>query len=125
MSLGRNRFDLIAEYPTESQILALRPDFGRLGAIPVRGIIVTARSDDPQFDFVSRFFAPAVGVNEDPVCGSAHCCSGPFWAARLGKSDLRARQVSARGGVIGVRMQGTRVILSGKAVTVVRGTLTS
>ncbi len=123
LSVGRNRFDLIAEFASEADVRQLRPDFGLLGAIPARGIIATARSSDPQFDFVSRFFAPAVGVNEDPVCGSAHCCLGPFWGDRLGKSELLGHQISTRGGIIGVRLTGDRVVLSGTAVTVLCGTL--
>lgn len=124
LSIGRNRFDLIAEFATEADVLRLQPDYGLLGVIPARGVIATARSSNSKFDFVSRFFAPAVGVNEDPVCGSAHCCLGPFWGERLGKSELLGHQVSARGGIIGVRLSGNRVILSGSAVTVLRGTLT-
>jgi predicted PhzF superfamily epimerase YddE/YHI9 len=89
----------------------------------VRGVIVTSRSDQPQFDFVSRFFAPAAGVNEDPVTGSAHCTLGPFWQARLNKSELVAYQASARGGVVKVRVAGDRAFLSGRAVTVLRGEL--
>jgi PhzF family phenazine biosynthesis protein len=123
-SVGRNRFDWIAEFASESHVRQLQPDFGLLGKIPARGIIATARSSDPKFDFVSRFFAPAVGVDEDPVCGSAHCCLGPFWSDRLGKTELLGHQISARGGIIGVRLKGNRVLLSGTAVTVLRGTLT-
>lgn len=123
VSLGRNRFDLIAEFKSETRVRALRPDFARLGTIPARGVIVTAPSDDPRFDFVSRFFAPAVGVNEDPVCGSAHCCLGPFWAAKLNKSELVGFQCSSRGGIVGVRIQPERVVLCGTAVTVMAGQL--
>ncbi len=121
--LGRNRFDLLAEFSSEEDVRNLRPDFTRLEAIPVRGVIVTARSADPRFDFVSRFFAPTVGVNEDPVCGSAHCCLGPFWSARLNKMTLLGHQISARGGIVGVRVAGERVVLSGTAVTVLAGRL--
>jgi predicted PhzF superfamily epimerase YddE/YHI9 len=91
--------------------------------VPVRGVIVTSRSADPAFDFVSRFFAPACGVNEDPVTGSAHCCLGPFWQTRLHKTDLLAFQASSRGGVVRVRCRGPRVLLGGQAVTVLRGEL--
>jgi PhzF family phenazine biosynthesis protein len=118
---GRNRFDILAEFPSEAAVRQLRPDFAKVEAIPARGIIVTARSENPRFDFVSRFFAPAVGVNEDPVCGSAHCCLGPFWSARLNKSDLVGHQISARGGIVGVRVRGERIVLFGTAVTVVEG----
>jgi predicted PhzF superfamily epimerase YddE/YHI9 len=92
-----------------------------LRQLPVRGIIVTARGTD--YDFVSRFFAPGSGIDEDPVTGSAHTALAPYWAARLGKSDMTAYQASARGGVVGVRVAGDRVILSGQAVTVLRGEL--
>ncbi len=94
-----------------------------LAEIPVRGVIVTARSQNGGFDFVSRFFAPASGVNEDPVTGSAHCCLAPFWAKRLGKSEFLAYQASVRGGVLRVRLNGDRVLLGGQAVTVLRGEL--
>ncbi len=80
-------------------------------------------SETHGFDFVSRFFAPASGVNEDPVTGSAHCCLAPFWAKRLGKTEFTAYQASARGGVVRVRLQGDRCILRGQAVTVLRAEL--
>ena len=99
----------------------MRPDIARLAELPVRGVIVTAAGGE--FDFVSRFFAPRVGVPEDPVTGSAHCCLGPFWGERLGKSELRAYQASARGGEVRVRLAGERVLLGGEAVTVLRGEL--
>jgi predicted PhzF superfamily epimerase YddE/YHI9 len=121
--VGRNRFDYLLELDSEAAVRGLRPDLRALAAVPVRGIIVTARSAVPAFDFVSRFFAPASGVPEDPVTGSAHCCLGPFWAGRLGKDELRAYQASARGGVVGVRVAGQRVYLRGRAVTVLRGEL--
>ena len=89
----------------------------------MRGVIVTARPSSTEFDFVSRFFAPAAGVDEDPVTGSAHCALGPYWAERLGKSEFTAYQASARGGVVRVRLSGDRVILGGQAVTVMRGEL--
>ena len=101
----------------------MKPDFTRLAELPVRGVIVTGRSDRPEFDFVSRFFAPASGVNEDPVTGSAHCTLGPFWQSRLNKSAFIAYQASARGGVVKVRVAGDRVFLGGNAVTVLRGEL--
>lgn len=121
--VGRNRFDLLVELPDEQALRALCPDFARLASVPVRGTIVTAQADDPCFDFVSRFFAPAVGVNEDPVCGSAHCCLGPFWSARLDKQELVAFQASRRGGIVGVRVRGDRVVLTGRAVTMLAGEL--
>jgi PhzF family phenazine biosynthesis protein len=121
--VGRNRFDFLVEVASEAVLRGLRPDFRLLGGIPTRGIIVTSPSADPRFDFASRAFFPAIGVNEDPVCGSAHCCLGPFWAARLGKDTLVGHQVSARGGVVRVRLAGGRAFLGGRAVVVARGTL--
>jgi PhzF family phenazine biosynthesis protein len=94
-----------------------------LRRIPVRGIIVTSRGTTQDFDFVSRFFAPASGVNEDPVTGSAHCALAPYWAPRLGKQQFRAYQASPRGGVLRVTLAGDRVLLAGRAVTVFRGEL--
>lgn len=123
ISLGKSRFDYLAVFESEEIVRALLPDFRKLEKIPVRGVIVTALSDDPRFDFVDRFFAPAVGVDEDPVCGSAHCCLTPYWAERLGKPDLMAHQVSARGGVLRLKFKGDRVILGGQAVTIWKGEL--
>jgi PhzF family phenazine biosynthesis protein len=119
--VGRNQFDYLVEVGDAETVRQLKPDGAVLGNLPVRGVIVTARSDDPQYDFVSRFFAPAAGVSEDPVTGSAHCCLGPHWQARLGKNDFTAYQASARGGVVRVGMRGDRVKLGGQAVTVMRG----
>jgi PhzF family phenazine biosynthesis protein len=121
--LGRNQFDYLVLLDSEEAVRAANPDFVLLRTVAVRGVIVTGPSAQPQYDFVSRFFAPAVGVDEDPVTGSAHCCLGPFWAARLGKSELVGHQVSARGGVVNVRVAGDRVFLGGRAVTVLRGEL--
>jgi PhzF family phenazine biosynthesis protein len=121
--VGRNKYDYLVEVESETVLRQMTPDFARLKNVAVRGTIVTARSSDPRFDFVSRFFAPAVGINEDPVTGSAHCCLGDFWYKRLGKSDLRAFQASARGGAIRVRVDGERVFLGGKAITVAAGEL--
>ena len=121
--LGRNVFDYLLLLKNEEAVRSVKPDFALLRTVTVRGVIVTAPSASPEFDFVSRFFAPAVGVDEDPVTGSAHCCLGPFWAARLGKSELVGQQVSARGGVVSVRVAGDRVFLGGRAVTVLRGEL--
>ncbi|MGH7538919.1 MAG: PhzF family phenazine biosynthesis protein [Gemmatimonadales bacterium] len=122
--VGKNRMDYLVEVESESAVRALRPDFARLGQLPVRGVIVTSRAATPEFDFVSRFFAPAAGVDEDPVTGSAHCALAPYWGAKLGKAELRGYQASLRGGVVLVRVAGDRVMLSGQAVTVMRGTLT-
>jgi PhzF family phenazine biosynthesis protein len=120
---GRNRFDFLVEVDSEAALRALAPDFRLLRRVPVRGIIATSNSADPRFDFVSRAFFPRIGVNEDPVCGSAHCCLGPYWAKRLGKDALVAYQASARGGVVQVRLAGGRAFLGGRAVIVARGSL--
>jgi predicted PhzF superfamily epimerase YddE/YHI9 len=121
--VGRSPFDYLVELESEEMLRRLDPDFGLLRGLPVRGIIVTSRSASRDFDFVSRFFAPAVGVNEDPVTGSAHACLGPYWAPRLGKSELVGYQASPRGGVVRTRVDGDRVLLGGQAVTVLRGEL--
>lgn len=121
--LGRNAFDYLVLLEGEQAVRAVKPDFGLLRTVDVRGVIVTAPSDSPEYDFVSRFFAPAVGVDEDPVTGSAHCALAPFWAARLGRSELVGHQVSERGGVVHVRAAGDRAVLAGEAVTVLRGEL--
>jgi PhzF family phenazine biosynthesis protein len=123
--IGKNLFDYIVEVDSEAIVRGMKPDFSRLGSLPVRGTIVTSRSDSPGFDFVSRFFAPAAGVDEDPVTGSAHCCLTPFWASRLGKTEMLAYQASARGGVVRVRLAADRVKLGGQAVTVLDGFLSS
>jgi len=104
-------------------VRALKPDFAQLATLPVRGIIVTALASTAGFNFVSRFFAPATGIAEDPATGSAHCCLAPFWRSRLGKDAMVGYQASARGGVVGVRVVGSRVHLLGRAVTVLRGEL--
>ena len=121
--VGRSRFDLLVEVDSEDAVRALKPDIGLLSSVDVRGVIVTARASDGGYDFVSRFFAPRAGVNEDPVTGSAHCVLAPFWAARLGRADLTGYQASRRGGLVRVRAAGDRVELAGQAVTVLRGEL--
>jgi PhzF family phenazine biosynthesis protein len=121
--VGRSHFDFLVELESEEQVRALRPDLGLLRQVAARGIIVTSRSETPGIDFVSRFFAPRVGVDEDPVTGSAHCCLAPFWAARLGRSELVGFQASERGGTVRVRTAGDRVHLGGQAVTVLRAEL--
>lgn len=104
-----------------AQLRALQPDFARLKTLKPRGVIVTAAGDEPGIDFISRFFAPRVGIDEDPVTGAAHCCLAPYWAERLGKTTLCAFQASARGGFIDLRLNGDRVTLIGDAVSVMRG----
>src|SRR5205814_10698785 len=121
--VGKNVFDYLVEVESEEAVRNIQPDFILLATLPIRGVMVTSRADSPGFDFVSRFFAPRVGVNEDPVTGSAHCCLAPFWSKRLNKNEMLAYQASARGGVVRVRVSGERVQLGGQAVTVIRGEL--
>lgn len=122
--VGKNVADFLIELDSEDAVRALKPDFGRLSAIGgVRGVIVTARAAEAGVDFVSRFFAPAVGVNEDPVTGSAHTALTPYWSAKLGKMEMQAFQASARGGTLRVSLRGERVLIEGQAVTVLEGEL--
>jgi PhzF family phenazine biosynthesis protein len=121
--VGKNRFDYVVEVESEQVLRQVAPDFKLLGMIPCRGVIVTSRSADPQFDFASRAFFPRLGVDEDPVCGSAHCCLGAFWRKRLGKSEFLAYQASARGGIVKLQVTGDRAFLGGKAVIVAKGEL--
>jgi PhzF family phenazine biosynthesis protein len=121
--VGKSKFDYLVEVDGEETVRNLNPDFALLRAIQVRGVMVTSQATSPGYDFVSRFFAPGSGIDEDPVTGSAHCCLGPFWGRRLGKNELTAYQASRRGGTVRVRVSGDRVYLSGKAVTVFRGEL--
>jgi PhzF family phenazine biosynthesis protein len=120
---GKNRMDGLVLLKSEEEVLNLRPDFEALRKIEVRGIIVTAPSSSKDYDFVSRFFAPRFGIEEDPVTGSAHCCLGPFWGKRLKKKELIARQLSPRGGVVRMSLKENRVVLAGKAVTIFNGEL--
>lgn len=120
ITMGKNQFDYLAEVEDEEIVRTLKPDIARIKELPVRGVIVTARAHTGEYDFVSRFFAPAVGVNEDPVTGSAHCCLGPFWQGKTGKNDFLAYQASPRGGILKVCVQEDRVLLSGQAVTIFR-----
>jgi PhzF family phenazine biosynthesis protein len=121
--VGRSIFDYLVEVGSEEEVRSLKPDFVLLREIPIRGVVVTSRATSPGFDFVSRFFAPRVGIDEDPVTGSAHCCLGPYWADNLGKTELLAYQASERGGTLRVRVDEDRVYLGGRAVTVLRGEL--
>jgi PhzF family phenazine biosynthesis protein len=118
-----SQFDALIQVESEAVVRSMNPDFSRLRSVPVRGVIVTARASSAEYAIVSRFFAPAVGIDEDPVTGSAHCCLAPFWAPRLGKNEFTAYQASARGGVLHVALHGDRVRLSGSAVTVLSGEL--
>ncbi len=119
--LGRNRCDYLVELGSEEILRSLDPDMSILKEVPTRGVIVTAASKSNEYDFISRFFAPASGIDEDPVTGSAHCCLGPFWYSKLGKDEMVAYQASKRGGVVYISLIEDRVILGGKAVTVFRG----
>ena len=122
---GVNPIDSLAEVDSEETLGALRPDLVALRRLGGRGLIVTcrARAGSSGYDFASRFFAPGAGIDEDPVTGSAHCCLGPFWSARLGKTEMTGYQASERGGFVAVRCNGARVELGGNAVTVMRGAL--
>ncbi len=113
----------LLEYRTEQEVRTLMPDFHALSQVPGRGLIVTSSADQAGVDFVSRYFAPWIGVNEDPVTGSAHTILGPYWGKKLDKVEMMAHQVSTRGGVITVRLTDDRVYIGGKAITVVRGAL--
>ena len=122
----RGRDDMLVELESADAVRQVHPNFNKLAALAdVRGIIVTAASDDDRYDFISRFFAPAAGIDEDPVTGSAHCTLGAYWAQKLRDDDLVGYQASPRGGVVRVRLDGDRVRLSGQAVTVLRGELTA
>jgi PhzF family phenazine biosynthesis protein len=120
---GEQGMVYLLELDSEAEVRALAPDFAALRAAGVRSVIVTARSANAGFDFVSRYFAPAVGINEDPATGSAHCYLAPFWAPRLRKTELLGLQLSARGGIVGCSPRGERVLLRGRAVTTIRGEL--
>ena len=121
--IGKAKFDYLVEVDSEEIVRSTKPDFSLLATVPARGVIVTSLASSKDYDFVSRFFAPQVGVNEDPVTGSAHCTLSPFWSKRLGRDELVGYQASARGGVVRVRLNGDRVSLGGQAVTVLRGEL--
>jgi PhzF family phenazine biosynthesis protein len=122
---GKNVDDYLVLVDSERAVRQMHPDFTRLRSFCARGrgVMVTAAAETPGFDFVSRFFAPGAGIDEDPVTGSAHCCLGPFWMERLHKSEFTAYQASSRGGVVRVRVVGDRVLLGGQAVTVLKGEL--
>lgn len=125
-AIGKSRRDILVELTDEAAVRALTPDFLAMARLDLRGVIVTSRASSATaetlaVDFVSRFFAPAVGVAEDPVTGSAHCTLGPWWAERLGRTALVGAQVSARGGIVGVTCVRERVLLTGSAVTVLAG----
>ena len=120
---GRNEYDYLVEVESPEIVRLLVPDHSALRSFPVRGVMVTARSENGDYDFISRFFAPGSGIDEDPVTGSAHCCLAPYWAAKLERREMIGYQASARGGTVRTRLQGERVLLAGRAVTVLRGEL--
>lgn len=121
--VGRTKWDCLVEVESEGVLRAIAPDYKRLAAVKCRGVIVTAASDDAQYDFVSRFFAPGVGIDEDPVTGSAHCCLVDFWGKRLKKTKMVGYQASARGGTVHVEVRGERVMLGGEGVIFAEGEL--
>jgi PhzF family phenazine biosynthesis protein len=122
--VGKNVADYMVEVGSPDEVRAIRPDFAALRKIDARAVMVTSRGTG-EYDFVSRFFAPAVGVDEDPVTGSAHTCLTPYWTSKLGRDRLTGFQASKRGGIIRIRQAGDRVKLAGRAVTVLRGELTA
>ncbi len=122
--VGRSPFDYLIEVADEAAVKSAAPDFARLKSIATRGVMITARSSDPQYHFVSRFFAPGAGIDEDPATGSAHCCLAPYWAGKLGTETFVARQLSSRGAILKLAIDGDRIKLSGKALTMMRGELT-
>lgn len=122
--IGRDVDDYVVLLEDETAVTNCKPDFSTLRALDTRGVAITARSDRDGVDFVSRFFAPRLGIDEDPVTGSAHCCLTPFWADRLDKTQMSAQQLSARGGELEVELAGDRVKLRGICVTTLRGSLT-
>jgi PhzF family phenazine biosynthesis protein len=120
--IGKTPLDTYLVLTDAERLRALAPDFAALAPL-AHGVIVTAPSDDDRYDFLSRFFAPAAGINEDPVTGSAHCALAPYWSSRLGREELTGYQASQRGGTVYTHLTGDRVILAGHAVTVLRGEL--
>lgn len=122
--IGRDVDDYVLLLEDEAAVAACKPDFAALSKIDTRGVVITAPATSAQVDFVSRFFAPRMGIDEDPVTGSAHCALTPLWSSRLGKSALSARQLSPRGGELEIELRGDRVTLRGTCVTTLRGNLT-
>lgn len=121
--IGKNRLDYIIEVEDEEAVRNLKPNFNQWKLVKSRGIIVTSRSNRSDIDFVSRCFYPALGVDEDPVTGSAHCCLGPFWQRKLNKSELVAVQLSSREGLLKLSILEGRILILGQAVTTLRGRL--
>jgi PhzF family phenazine biosynthesis protein len=122
-SVVKTRFGYLVEVESAAVVRAMAPNLAALRRIPGEVHIVTSTSDLAEYDIVSRVFAPAIGIDEDPVTGAAHCCLGPYWHSRTGSDDFAAYQASPRGGAVVVRVRGDRVLLEGQAVTVMRGEL--
>lgn len=123
-SIVKNSLGYLVEVESEDLVRQMQPDFTKLKALSPKVIVTSLAHPNTEFDFVSRFFAPGLGIDEDPVTGAAHCCLAPFWRDRIGKDEFLAYQASSRGGVVKVRYTGSdRVILAGQAVTVLRGEL--
>jgi PhzF family phenazine biosynthesis protein len=123
VSIVRSKFDYVVELTSEDAVRGLEPDLGLIEKLGRRGVLVTAPASTAPFDYVCRYFAPAGGVNEDPVTGSAQSELGPYWQAKLGKDEMLCYQASARGGTLRVRPRGERVLIAGRAVTVLKGEL--
>lgn len=119
--VGMTKWNYLIELESEDDIINLKPNFDIMLTLPGWGTIITAKAEEKRYDFVSRFFAPEKGIQEDPVTGSAHCALGPYWQGRLGKDSFIAYQASERGGTLGIKINGDRVMLSGEAVTVISG----
>ncbi|NHN34233.1 PhzF family phenazine biosynthesis protein [Paenibacillus agricola] len=123
VAVCRNRLDYIVELASEKEVRELKPDFRALAELPSRGLLVTGPSEHPDYDFVARCFFSPVGVDEDPVTGSAYCALAPYWKDKLGKSTLSAIQLSARGGAVKLQAANNRVLIQGQAVIVIKGLL--
>jgi PhzF family phenazine biosynthesis protein len=121
--MGQSQFDYLVRVGSEKEVREAQPDFSALNKLGVRGVMLTSQGETGEFDFISRFFAPGAGIDEDPVTGSAHCCLGPYWSEILAKDEMIAFQASERGGVIRVQVSADRVYLGGQAVTVLKGEL--
>ncbi len=118
---GKNRLDYIVEIESEERLRELNPDMEKLEQVNTRGIIVTSKTSSSKYDFISRFFAPGLGISEDPVTGSAHCCLAPYWAKSMRKYKFMAYQASPRGGELKVNLTDDRVVLGGETITVIEG----
>jgi PhzF family phenazine biosynthesis protein len=121
--VGRSAMDYFVELESPADVKQLKPDLEKVGALDARGLIVTSHSLTPDYDYVTRFFSPQCGIPEDPVTGSAQCTLAPYWSQKTGKQNMVSFQASERGGCIRVRMNGTRVYISGRALTVLEGEL--